>query len=168
MKHIRPFYLAAAFIAASLLTLVAAPLRDAHALDRVIGTSTFQMVGTVNQQGNQHGATSVFHLPSSAATTNATSVKASAGTVYSIEAYNATAVLRYLKVYDKASAPTVGTDTPKRTIALKPNDRTVITFVSGGLSMPTGIALALTLNPADSDSTAITATDVVGLNVDYQ
>ena len=47
-----------------------------------------------------------------AATTNATSTKASAGTVYGIIVANASAETRYLKVYNKASAPTVGTDTP--------------------------------------------------------
>jgi len=57
-------------------------------------------------------------IPSSAATTNATSAKASAGEVHVILATNTTATVKYLKLYNKASAPTVGTDTPILTIAL--------------------------------------------------
>jgi hypothetical protein len=39
-------------------------------------------------------------------------VKASAGQVYSLFVSNINAAVRYLKLYNKASAPTVGTDVP--------------------------------------------------------
>ncbi len=48
----------------------------------------------------------------SAASTNATSLKASAGTLFALYAVNLNAAMRYVKFYDKASAPTVGTDVP--------------------------------------------------------
>jgi hypothetical protein len=51
-----------------------------------------------------------------AASTNATSLKASAGQAYSIDVFNVAAYPVYLKLYNKASAPTVGTDTPIATI----------------------------------------------------
>lgn len=139
----------------------------AHALDKLIGGNLYSMVGAVNQQGVQDGANAVARLPSAAATTNATSVKAAAGTVYSIDAYNTAAAVRCLKLYNKASAPTVGTDVPFRTIAMKPTDRLQISF-PGGLSMSTGIAYALTTLCTDADATALTAGDVLGLNIDYQ
>jgi hypothetical protein len=63
--------------------------------------------------------TAITRLVSAAASTNATSAKAAPAQVHSVVGYNAAAALRYLKLYDKASAPTVGTDTPFMTIAYR-------------------------------------------------
>src|SRR5690242_4134795 len=59
------------------------------------------------------GGSNDFHLIS-AATTNATNIKASAGQVYGYDIYNNNAAVRFVKFYNKATAPTVGTDTPIR------------------------------------------------------
>jgi hypothetical protein len=113
-------------------------------------------------------ATTTARLPSSAATTNATSAKNASGTLHLVCALNTNAAVRYLKLYDKASAPTVGTDTPRMTIALPPsNVSTCREFPNGGAYFGTGIAYALTTGATDGDSTAVGAGDVVGLNVDY-
>jgi len=104
----------------------------------------------------------------SAATTNATSVKASAGQVYNIQAFNTNASSpRYLKLYNKASAPTVGTDTPIKTILIPPASSGVVIEISNGLAFSTGIAFALTGAMADNDTTAIAANEVV-VNVDWK
>jgi hypothetical protein len=57
----------------------------------------------------------------SAASTNGTSLKASAGQLFFIQATNINAAVRYLKFYNKASAPTVGTDVPVLTFAIPGN-----------------------------------------------
>ena len=54
----------------------------------------------------------------SAATTNATSVKTTGGTIYNIVASNTGVTDVYLKIYNKASAPTVGTDIPVYTFVV--------------------------------------------------
>lgn len=115
----------------------------------------------------QAKASATSRIPSAAATTNATSAKASAGTVYTIDAMNTTAAVKYLKLYNKASAPTVGTDTPVRTIALPPSNATYRIQFPSGYYFSTGIAYALTGAAADADATALAAGDVVGLNIDY-
>lgn len=74
----------------------------------LIGASTCSMSATA-AMGAQF---SIHRLLASAATTNATSVKTSVGRLAQIRGYNAGAAGRYLKLYNKASAPTVGTDTP--------------------------------------------------------
>lgn len=98
----------------------------------------------------------------SAASTNATSLKASAGTLYSITAFNLNAAVRYLKFYNKASAPTVGTDTPVATFAI-PASATgagfTITFPFG-FDFSTGIAYATTTGAADSDTAAVAANEI--------
>lgn len=96
----------------------------------------------------------------SAATTNATSVKASAGVVQAIYVNNANAAVRYLKLYNKASAPTVGTDTPVATFAI-PASGAINPQFFGGLNFDTGIAFALTTGIADSDTAAVSANEHV-------
>lgn len=98
----------------------------------------------------------------SAATTNATSIKASAGTLGFLTASNTNVSPRYLKFYNKASAPTVGTDTPVQTFMI-PGDSsgTNIPIPTYGLAFSTGIAFAITANPADNDTTAIAANEVI-------
>lgn len=98
----------------------------------------------------------------SAATTNATSVKGSAGQVYTVTASNTNAAVRYLKLYNKATAPTVGTDTPVQTIALPPSGANPPQLGSPvGLSFSTGIAFALTTGAADSDTAAVAANEIL-------
>ena len=96
----------------------------------------------------------------SAATTNATSVKASAGTVYSVTASNINAAIRYLKFYNKASAPTVGTDVPVITIPIPAGGAINIPFGTTGHRFTTGIALAITTGAADSDTGAVAANEI--------
>jgi hypothetical protein len=106
----------------------------------------------------------VSRLLSAAATTNATSVKAANGTIRSIIGYNASGSARYLKLYDKSSAPTVGTDAPVMTLYLPPT--TGFAFDLDHY-FGQGIAYAITGAAADADTTALTAGDIVGLNVAY-
>jgi hypothetical protein len=97
-----------------------------------------------------------------AGSTNATSVKASAGQVYGWYLYNNTSSVRFFKLYSKASSPTVGTDTPFATIGIPANGGTNIEFAMG-VPMGTGIAYAITTGVADSDTGATTADDVHGV-----
>lgn len=98
----------------------------------------------------------------SAASTNATSVKASAGIVGFIYAVNLNAAVRFLKLYNKASAPTVGTDTPVATLPI-PASTTGAGFqitIPVGVSFSTGIAFALTTGFLDSDTGAVAANEI--------
>ena len=96
-----------------------------------------------------------------AASTNATSTKGSAGQLYGWYLYNNTSSAKFFKFYNKASSPTVGTDTPARTISIPANGGSNIEF-SMGIPMATGIAYAITGGIADSDTTSVAANDVTG------
>jgi len=116
-----------------------------------------------------NAATSGGSTPShtmSAASTNATSLKASAGQIYGYAISNANASARYVKFYDKASSPTVGTDTPKHTIQI-PGNGTVIRAIPEGMVFSTGIAWAATGVITDADTTAIGANDL-SIDIDYK
>ena len=102
----------------------------------------------------------------SAATTNATIVRAAATVLGSLEAENRSASIRYLKIYNKATAPTVGTDTPLWTIMLPANSVRNVTIPAFGLRLSAGFALAITAGLYDSDVAAVAA-DEISLNWSY-
>lgn len=120
--------------------------------------------GTSWDRGTIPNATS--RITSAAGTTNATSAKASAGRIHNITGYNAAAAVRYLKIYNKASSPTVGSDTPVLTFALPPGAGFAFDFPKP-YYFGTGIAYAMTTGNSDADTGALTAGDVLGLNVVY-
>lgn len=130
------------------------------------GTWTMQPGNTANTtpwlitpRGGTTGGHSLTRILS-AATTNATSIKASAGQVYGWYLFNTSASTKFLKLYNKASAPTVGTDTPLMTIPIPSGSGANVEFTIG-IPFATGIALAITGSIADSDTTAVALNDVV-------
>lgn len=101
------------------------------------------------------------HKKFSAASTNATSVKATAGTLFRIQGHNLSGSDRFLKLYTKATAPTVGTDVPVETYVLKAGQPFSFSFGDIGAAVATGIAYAITGALADNDTTAIGADEIV-------
>ena len=120
-------------------------------------------IGRVNPEPQAANGLTIHRLLS-AATTNAQSIKASAGQVYAIYAHNTNAAVRFLKIYNKASAPTVGTDTPVLTLPIPGNTAGagfVLDTGGMGIAFATGIASATTTGVADTDTGAVAANEVV-------
>lgn len=136
-------------------------LRVALASDQTTNTNPL----LVKQQAQTTGGATPYQLIS-AATTNATSVKASAGTVYGIQVYNTGAAVAFLKIYNKASAPTVGTDTPVKTIGIPAAGGSNLPITDIGIALGTGIAFAITGLNTVADTTAVAANQVT-VNIDY-
>lgn len=100
----------------------------------------------------------------SATGTNATPVKASAGTLYMLCVFNTNAAARYCKFYNKASAPTVGTDTPVLVFTIPGNTAGsgfVVPIPAQGIAFSTGIAFALTTGAADADTGPVASAEIV-------
>jgi hypothetical protein len=91
-------------------------------------------------------------------------VKNAPGKLLSIHAHNVNAATRYLKIYNKATAPTEA-DTPKLTIALPTGNST---FFLGdiGVDFPAGISIRSTTGLADNDTGAPTASQTI-INLTY-
>jgi|TARA_B110000977_G_C11066817_1_gene488081 hypothetical protein len=105
----------------------------------------------------------------SAASTNETVVKASAGQLTTITAVSLNdAAVSYLKLYDKATAPVLATDIPVMTIPIPTNAQGagIVIPISNGLSFSNGISLAVTAGIEDTNAIAILANEVV-LNFTY-
>ncbi|CAB5155703.1 hypothetical protein UFOVP149_24 [uncultured Caudovirales phage] len=123
-----------------------------------LGTQAVAITGTPNVNLTSSTAPTV-HTLNSAATTNATSVKATAGRLFSVAVSNQNAAARFVKLYNKASAPTVGTDIPVMVIPLAASSAQVIDFGAFGSQFALGIAYAITGLIADADTTVVTAGD---------
>lgn len=119
------------------------------------------LVGDVGQQyrANATGAASGTHIVS-AATTNATVVKAGAGRVLGWHLANTSAAWKYVKFHNQTTTPTAGSGVV-RTIGIPPNGVADFTL-EGGIAFATGIALTIVNGSADADATAVAVGDVVG------
>lgn len=98
-----------------------------------------------------------------AASTNATSVAAGGRVLHAYDFFNGTASTVYVKLYNKATAPTVGTDTPLLTVGVSAGQGAALPLPRGAGGFPLGLALAVTANPAASDTTAVATGVIVNL-----
>ena len=92
----------------------------------------------------------------SANTNNAELINQGGTTVRSIVVFNAGAAAAYLKLYNKASAPTVGTDRPEMVIAV-PTVSTVNVPLKEGYRFASGLGIGMVTGAADTDNTAVAA-----------
>src|SRR6516162_4224228 len=113
-----------------------------------VNTSASQSGTWTVQPGNTANTTPWLVLPAltaasngltssrvaAAATTNATSLKASAGEMARIDVFNTATYAVFLKFYNKASSPTVGTDTPVWTIPVSAGGGYSTEFMRGKYS----------------------------------
>lgn len=96
----------------------------------------------------------------SAATTNATLVNAGPTQLRSLVLTNTGGAAAFVKLYDKATAPTVGTDVPALTIPVAANGVVTLPLGEHGLTLRLGLALAVTNLGTDADTTAVAAGQV--------
>ena len=129
---------------------------------RAVVTGAVTVTGTATTTPATPTVTNV----NSAATTNATLVKSTAGNLYALSVSNIGAAIRYVKLYNKATAPTVGTDIPVLTIAVPIGGTLVLNWGAMGMRFATGIGLAITAGAADADVAAVVAAEVK-VNVSY-
>lgn len=104
-------------------------------------------------------------LLSAAANVNATSVVDRGAVLTSLEGYNARGSAVWLKLYDKATAADE-TATPRKTIYL-PASAYFHHDYALGIEFQDGIAYRMTTAAADNSTAALTAADVLALNIDY-
>lgn len=100
----------------------------------------------------------LFHLIS-AASTNGTLVSAGAHELTGYALVNNGASIAYVKLYDKASAPTVGTDTPVAVLPVPPSGGANLGFRDPPL-FTLGLGFGITGGLADNDTTAVGAAQV--------
>lgn len=111
------------------------------------------------------GASQASYVNAATANQDSTVVKAAAGTVYALEVSNNNAAVRYLKLYDKATAPT-SADTPVRRFRLNAGAQSTPFAFAVGLKFANGIAFRITTGVTDADTGTATANDHL-VNLSY-
>lgn len=141
---------------ASLNTTAAAPV--------AAGTNTIGAVGLVPMVA---GGLSTYSIIA-ANTNNSTLISAGPHNVYTITVYNPTATIAWLKLYDKATAPNCGTDTPKERHMIPASTSGAGAVIPSdlGTSFSLGLGFCIVTGVADNDNTAPAAGSAV-INVRY-
>jgi hypothetical protein len=126
------------------------------------GTNT---IGAVAQAPATSGGYSIYRDLDADET--GVNIKSSAGQVFGWYIHNADSEnIHYLKLYNKASAPTVGTDTPVLTIPIPAGAAANVEFL-GGIAFGTGIGIGVTTGLADND-TGAPGSNEVQVNIFYK
>jgi hypothetical protein len=127
------------------------------AVEPIVNAGVSMVPGTIN-------GLSAFHLVS-AATTNATNIKASAGQVYGWYIYNSNAAARKITFHNSASAPTAGAGV-FFSIMIPPTSGANVEYTNG-ISFSAGIGITTTTGLADNDSAAVALNDLI-INIFYK
>ena len=120
---------------------------------------------------NAAGGATLLHLVG-AADTNATSIKASAGTLYAVHIVSIDATPIYVKFYNDSSAPTVGTDTPVAVLGCPGSTSGTLGATASytypkGAAFSTGIAMGIVTGITDASTGALTVSEVI-VSVEYK
>jgi hypothetical protein len=111
------------------------------------------------------GSTPYSAISSGAANQDSALIKAGAVAMYGFALCNNVASARYVKFYNKATAPT-SADTPAYRVALPASCPPAIASFPEGVTFPLGLGIRITTGAADSDTGACSANDVMA-NVNY-
>jgi hypothetical protein len=128
-------------------------------------TATQAVSGTVTATVTPPAATTAYFLNSAASTNGALVITGTSGLQF-LYATNEGASPAYIKLYNKATAPTVGTDIPEMIIPVPAAVSGVVgvanpntgSFVSA--RFPLGLGIAITRNAVHTDTTAVGAGEV--------
>lgn len=137
------------------------PAAQASATQAVSGTVTATVTaGTVNPV-----APATPYFVNSLATTNGALILTGTSNVSSVYITNEGASVAYVKLYNKASAPTVGTDIPEMTFPIPAASGGVPGVFNPnigfhGFRFALGLGIAITRNAVHTDTTAIGAGEV--------
>ena len=122
-----------------------------------------QVAGSINTTSSP--ATGTAYSLTTAASTNGALIITGAKRLAELTVSNPTATAAYVKLYNKATAPTVGTDVPVMTIAIPATAAGVgeksFNFGALGKQFPLGIGIAVTAAAAATD----TAVTVAGIQI---
>jgi len=94
-------------------------------------------------------------------------VQAGPTTVYQAVLSNVSATQRYVKLYNKATAPVAASDVPVMTIAVPANGTVILPCNDLGIPFPLGLGYGISGLAPDTDATALTAAKDIKVLVTY-
>ena len=122
-----------------------------------------QLISNYGGIGHTNGGGGKVTIVSTAGT-NITQIGTAARRIHSLNLFNNAATPAYLKIFNTSSTPTLGTDTPVAVYVIPAGGQLSLESDIGleFTEYPNKLHLALTLNPALLDNTAIGADEVIG------
>jgi len=87
-------------------------------------------------------------------------IKAAKGQIFDLHICNQAAAIRYVKLYNKATAATAS-DAPLRTYAIPASTTIALPVTTAGIEFSVGISIRGTTGIADNDTGAPTTNDIV-------
>jgi len=138
-----------------------------QATPKLYQSVTIASQAPVTIQPSPSNGLSLYHTLVSAASTNATSVKGSVGTIGTLSLTNTSIDWAFFKLVNKASAPTPGTDTAVINIGVAPNTTLDCSTAFAGLRMSTGIAYYVSAGTSLTDNTALPVAGTFLVNMTY-
>ena len=136
----------------------------ANAIGNITTVTTVTTVTTITNAGTPTAPATPYFV-NSAATTNGALILTGTSGVQAFYATNTGATAAFVKLYNKATAPTVGTDVPEMIIPVPAAVSGVPGFIElspgfNGYRFALGLGIAITGAAADSDTTAVAAGQV--------
>jgi hypothetical protein len=123
------------------------------------------VIGDVGLSGRTSGGLTLHRRLSTG--TDSTNVKNAAGQLFWAFVTNTNASARYIKFYNSASAPTLGSGTPVLSFLIPPGSSGLQITAEQGLAFSTGIGYTLSTGVADTDVATVAANEIV-VNLGYR
>ena len=125
----------------------------------VVASGTITTVSNVTTAGTPLAPATPYFVVS-AATTNGALILTGTSGLQAFFANNFGATDAFVKLYNKATAPTVGTDIPEMTIKVPATGQVELSPGFNGYRFALGLGIAITNLAADTDTTAVAAGQV--------
>ena len=123
------------------------------------------VIGDVGLSGRTTGGLTLHRRLSTG--TDSTNVKNAAGQLFWGFVTNTNASARYIKFYNSASAPTLGSGTPILTFLVPPGSSGLQITAEQGLAFSTGIGYTLSTGATDADAVTVAANEII-VNLGYR
>jgi len=137
----------------------ALPVQIQAGANSIGNIGTMSTLAAVTNAGTP-AAPATPYFVNSAATTNGVLIITGTSGVNAFFASNSGATAAYVKLYNKATAPTVGTDIPEMVITVPANGQVELTPGFNGYRFALGLGIAITAGVADTDVAAVAAGQV--------
>ena len=132
-----------------------------------LAAETTKVIGTVNvaESAAETLLKDYYVGAVGAVNVNSRVLRAQASSLKSMVMTNLAATARYVKIYDLATTPVAGAGTPVIVIALPVAATIAFPLPSDGLAFASGIAMTMTLGPANNNVTGTSTVDFVLMSI---
>lgn len=131
----------------------------------VVATAGTAEMGALTASGSGLNGTTYSRFYATTTTASGTIVKGNKGNVFNITAWNSDTSPVFVKLFDKAAAPTFGTDQAVWEAMVSAGQTISVNFADVGMSFGTGIAIGFSGAQGRQDATALASANKAGVSL---